>query len=36
MTATIEFITKEVKNVLIIPVQAVKTVNKKPSVKMES
>lgn len=36
MTATVEFITKEVKNVLTIPVQAVKTVNKKPSVKMEN
>lgn len=36
MTATIEFITKEVKNVLIIPVWAVKTINKKPSVMLEN
>ncbi len=36
MSTVIEFITKEIQNVLIIPVQSVKTVNKKPSVKLES
>ncbi len=36
MSAVLEFITKEIKKVLIIPVQSVKTVNKKPSVKNES
>lgn len=36
MTATSEFITKEVENVLIIPVQAVKTINKKPAVMLEN
>lgn len=36
MTATIQFITKEVKNVLIIPVQAVKNISWKPSVILEN
>lgn len=36
MTANSEFVTKEVKNALLIPVQAVKTVNKKPSVMLEN
>jgi multidrug efflux pump subunit AcrA (membrane-fusion protein) len=36
MSTVIEFITKEIQNVLIIPVQSVKTVNKKPSVKLDS
>ncbi len=36
MSTVIEFITKEIPNVLIIPVQSVKTANKKPSVKLES
>ncbi|MDD2487709.1 MAG: efflux RND transporter periplasmic adaptor subunit [Candidatus Gracilibacteria bacterium] len=36
MTATGEFITKEVKNVLVIPVQSVKTINGKPSVLLEN
>ncbi|MFA6090937.1 MAG: efflux RND transporter periplasmic adaptor subunit [Candidatus Gracilibacteria bacterium] len=36
MTATSEFVTKEVKNVLIIPVPAVKTINKKPSVLLKN
>ena len=35
MSATIQFITKEVSNVLTIPVQSVKTINKKPSVLLE-
>jgi len=36
MSTTIEFITKEKKNVLVIPVQAVKTRNNKPSVMLEN
>ncbi len=36
MSSTVEFITKEVKNVLIIPVQSVKTIDKKPSVMLEN
>lgn len=36
MTTTMQFITKQVKNILIIPVPSVKTINKKPSVMMEN
>lgn len=36
MTTTIQFITKQVKNILIIPVPWVKNINKKPSVMMEN
>ena len=36
MTATSEFITKEIKSALLIPVQSVKTINKKPSVMLAS
>jgi multidrug efflux pump subunit AcrA (membrane-fusion protein) len=32
MSSTVEFVTKEVKNALVIPVQAVKIIDKKPSV----
>lgn len=36
MTATVEFVTKEVKNVLIVPVSAVKNISGKPSVILEN
>ncbi len=36
MTTTAQFITKEINNALIIPVESVKTYNKKPSVKLET
>ncbi|MBP9779495.1 efflux RND transporter periplasmic adaptor subunit [Candidatus Gracilibacteria bacterium] len=36
MSSTVEFVTKEAKNALVVPVQAVKTINKKPSVLTES
>ncbi|MDD5769991.1 MAG: HlyD family efflux transporter periplasmic adaptor subunit [Candidatus Gracilibacteria bacterium] len=36
MTSTVEFVTKEMKDVLIIPVQAVKNISGKPSVILEN
>lgn len=36
MTSTVEFVTKEMKDVLIIPVQAVKNISWKPSVILEN
>lgn len=36
MTATVEFVTKEVKDVLIVPVSAVKNISGKPSVILEN
>ena len=36
MSSTVEFVTKEVRNALVVPVQAVKIINKKPSVLTQS
>jgi hypothetical protein len=36
MTTTIQFITKEIKNAVVVPVQAIKTLNKKPSIIKEN
>lgn len=36
MSATAEYVTKEAKNVLVVPVPSVKTVNKKPAVLLEN